>query len=79
MSDLKADFEYFVSNQKELVQKYNGKYIVIKDRQVVGAFDSELDAYADASSKYTAGTFLIQPCRPGEESYTQTFYSRVTL
>lgn len=79
MSSLDQEFNYYLKHQKELVKQYNGKYLVIKDQEVVGAFDSELEAYKDASDKFKAGTFLIQPCLPGEESYTQTFYSRVAL
>lgn len=76
---LKQEFEYYLRNQKALVKKYEGKYLVIKDCKVTGAYDSELEAYRDAHSKFEAGTFLIQPCTPGEESYTQTFYSRVSV
>ncbi|HYH74888.1 MAG TPA: hypothetical protein VD735_02910 [Candidatus Saccharimonadales bacterium] len=79
MSNLEQEFDYYVKNQSELVKKYQNKYLVIKDKSVAGAFDSELEAYADASAKYEAGTFLIQPCLPGEDSYTQTFYSRVSM
>jgi hypothetical protein len=76
MSNLEQEFEYYLENQKELVEKYSGKYLLIKDKQVVGAYESEMEAYQDAISKYEAGSFLIQPCLPGEESYTQTFHSR---
>lgn len=79
MSSLQAEFEYYLKNQKELVKKYKGKYLVIKDREVKGDFESELDAYGFASKSFEPGTFLIQPCLPGEESYTQTFYSRVRI
>jgi hypothetical protein len=79
MSDLKKEFEYYVKNQKDLVKKYKGKYLVIIGQEVVGVFDNELAAYADSSKKYKAGTFLIQPCLPGEESISQTFYSRVRV
>lgn len=79
MMALEQEFDYYLKNQQSLVKKYEGKYLVIKGEQVVGAFDSELDAYSEAQSKYEAGTFLIQPCTPGEESYTQTFYSRVNI
>lgn len=79
MSNLKKEFDYYLKNQKQLVKKYEGKYLVIKDQTVVGDFDSELDAYAFATERYEPGSFLIQPCLPGEDSYTQTFYSRVSL
>jgi len=79
MNKLQKEFDYYVNNQKELVKKYNGKYIVIKDEEVVDSFDSELEAYKFGVSKFKPGTFLIQPCLPGSENYTQTFYSRMVV
>ena len=79
MADLKANFQYYLDNQKELVKKYNGRYIVIKDESVVGDFGTEADAYFDSVNKYGLGNFLIQLCTKGEEAYTQTFSSRVSF
>lgn len=76
---LKKEFEYYLANQSELVKTYNGKYLVIKDQKVVGAFDDQEEAYSSASKDYEVGTFLIQLCTPGEEAYTQTFHSRVAF
>ena len=74
---LEQDFEYYLLNQKEFVKKYPGKYLLIHEEKLVNVFDNELDAYRDAQEQFEPGTFLIQPCLPGEESHTQTFYSRV--
>jgi hypothetical protein len=76
---LENEFKYYLANQDELVKKYNGKFIVIVGSQVVGAYDSNVQAYTASSSKYQAGTFLIQKCTPGIQDYTQTFYSRVSF
>ncbi|MDO9334589.1 MAG: hypothetical protein Q7T57_08735 [Dehalococcoidales bacterium] len=79
LDELKKEFQYYIEHQKELVQKYNGKCIVIKDHQVIGVFDSELEAVKKTSEKYELGTFLVQKCEPGKESYTQTYHSRVIV
>jgi hypothetical protein len=76
-ASLQKEFEYFKANQDALVAKYEGKFLVIKDQEVIDAYDSELEAYTDAKAKFELGTFLIQRCAPGTESYTQTFHSRV--
>lgn len=76
---LKQEFEYFLEHQKELAEKHNGKYVVIKNRQVIGVFDSELDAVEETSKKEKMGTFLVQKCEPGDASFTQTFHSRVSF
>ena len=75
---LKQEFEYFLKHQKEFAEKYNGKYIVIKNKQVIGVFDSELEAVEETSKNEKMGTFLVQKCEPGDASYTQTFHSRVS-
>ena len=76
---LQKQLEYFKANQGELVKKYEGKFLVIKDQQIHGAYDTEIEAYTGAKNKFELGTFLIQQCLPGQESYTQTFHSRVAL
>jgi hypothetical protein len=76
---LEKEFKYYLANQDELVKQYNGKFIVIVDEQVTGAYDSNVQAYTEASKKYPAGSFLIQKCSPGIQDYTQTFYSRVSF
>jgi hypothetical protein len=76
---LDKEFTYYKNHQDELVSKYKGKFILIKDEVVFGPFDTELHAYSNAIKelKFDKGSFLIQQCLPGEASYTQTFHSRV--
>ncbi len=76
---LENEFEYYLKNQKELVKKYNGMFLIIKDCEIAGAYKTKQEAYDTATSKYQLGTFLIQHCLPGAESHTQTFHSRVIL
>ena len=79
MEKLEREFKYYVEHQDELVEKYNGKFIVIKDCNVIAAFDSELEAIEKTAEQYELGTFLVQKCEPGSGSYTQTYHSRVAL
>lgn len=74
---LEKEFKYFKDHQDELVKKHEGKYLVIVGKEVVGAYDSEIDAYTETKKRHKPGTFLIQHWLPGEGAYTQTFYSRV--
>jgi hypothetical protein len=76
---LKDQFNWYLENQHDLVNKYNGKFLVIKDKSVVGVFEQEDIALIDAEKKYGLGNFIIQKCTPGEDSYTQTFHSRVVF
>lgn len=76
---LEKEFKYYIENQNELVKKFLGKFIVIKDNQVIGDYDSQSEAYSETIKTHSIGTFLIQHCMPGTENYTQTFHSRVVF
>ncbi len=76
---LEKEFNYYLDNQSELVEKYNGKFLVIKEDQVIGTYDSESVALFETEKAHEKGTFLIQFCESGDESYTQSFHSRVVF
>jgi len=76
---LEKEFSFYVQNQDALVKQYDGKFIVIKDCKVIGAYDNEMQAVTETNKIHDAGTFLVQKCEPGSESYTQTFHSRVAF
>ena len=74
---LEQEFKYYLANQKQLVEKYDGRFIVIKDNRVLGAHDTEMDAIRATVCEHELGTFLVQKCELGDRSYIQTFHSRV--
>ena len=76
---LEREFNYYLQHQDELVSKYKGKFVVIKGDEVLGAYNIELEAIEKTSKDHKLGTFLVQKCEPGTESYTQTFHSRVAF
>lgn len=76
---LEKEFQFYLNNQDRLVKEYNGKYIVVKGEEVLGAYNSEAEAFFETSKQHEAGTFLIQLCQPGDEAYTQTYHSRVAF
>ncbi|MHB1005772.1 MAG: hypothetical protein ACYC3S_09040 [Chloroflexota bacterium] len=78
-TNLKQEFQYYLEHQDELVARYNSKFIVIKDRRVIGAYDSQLEAIRKTQEQHELGTFLVQKCEPGKASYTQSYHSRVAL
>jgi hypothetical protein len=79
-SPLKKEFQFYLDHQKELIEKYNGKFIVIKDCEIVGAYDTQLTAISEAQKKaLKVGTFLVQLVSPGDTAYKQTFHSRAVF
>lgn len=78
-SPLKREFDYYIANQADLVKKYNGKVIVIKNREVIGVYENQSTAVSETARKHELGTFLVQKVEPGRGAYTQTFHSRVAF
>ena len=72
---LKKNLEWYVQHQSDLVAKYNGKILLIVDQKLIGAFDTMAAAYTEAVKTREPGTFTLQPCAPGEGSYTLTLYN----
>lgn len=76
---LKQEFDYYRAHQSELLNLYNGKYVVIKGETVLGAYDDAVKAVKETSKNHPKGTFLVQKCSPGDRDYTATFHSRVSF
>ncbi|GAB6393870.1 MAG: hypothetical protein MdMp024_0182 [Bacteroidales bacterium] len=76
---LDKEFQYYLTNQSDLVKKYEGRFVVIIGEEVVGNYESYEQALFESQKKHELGTFLIQECTAGEDAYTQTFHSRVTF
>ena len=76
---LEKEFQYYLDHQDELVVQYEGKVVVIKGEEVIGIFDDEVKAVLETSKTHPRGSFLVQRCTPGTESYTATYHSRVVL
>ena len=79
MIKLEKEFRYYLDNQDKLVNKYNGRYLVIVDEKVVGDYGSHVEAVFEAKKKYEVGTFLIQECTEGDEAYTVRYYSQIAF
>ena len=78
-NQLEKEFAYYLDHQDEMVKKYDGKYIVIKDSKVLGDYDDELIAITETQKSHELGTFLVQLVSKGTSAYTQTFHSRVVF
>lgn len=68
----KDELEFFITNQNELVKQYVGKVLVIKGQEILGVYDTTLQAYLETQKQHTLGTFMIQPCEPGPDAYSVT-------
>lgn len=78
-AQLQKEFQYYLDHQDEMVKKYDGKCVVIKNRQVVGAYDDAITAVAETQKSHKLGTFLVQRVSRGPSAYAQTFHSRAVF
>lgn len=79
MNILDKEYNFFLKNRDHLVKQYKNKFIVIKNEEVVGTYDTEAEAYVKSIEKYNLGEFLIQKCLPEKEIPPQVFHSRVAF
>ena len=76
---LEKEFDFYLAHQDEFVKKYGNKHIVIIDEQVLGAYDLEIQAIEETVKTHDLGTFLVQFCTPGKDTYSANLHSRVVF
>ena len=76
---MSLDFRWYIEHQDEMVERYNGRVIAIKDRVVLGSYSDYGEAIAATKKEHEPGTFILQLVSPGEKAYTVTIYSPVAL
>ena len=57
---LRRELEAYEKMRKELLERYRGKVVAIKDGKVVGVYDSEEEAFKDVVEKYGLVPVLIK-------------------
>lgn len=67
----KGDFDYFMGNYKELYERYGHKFLAIREKKILGAFDSVQDAISSVK-EYEVGEYIIQECTGDETAYRTT-------
>lgn len=63
----RSDFNWFLNNYDKIYEQYGHKYIVIKNKTVLGAYDSVREALDN--TKEELGTFIIQECNGDSSAY----------
>ena len=73
---LATALDFFRERQDELAQSNHGQFVVIHEKEIMGIFQSEIEAYEAATAEYQPGTFLLRPCLRRDEEEGVTFHSR---
>lgn len=72
----KNDYQFFIDSRDKLCKQYPDKFLVIKNKKILGNYNDKVTAYLETSKEHEAGTFIIQECNPDSEIPVQTFHSR---
>ena len=75
MSQLTQEFKYFLDHKDEIVREHEGRYVVIKNKRIIGTYDDELEAINETRKTHELGTFLVHLA--ASEERTPIFHSRV--
>lgn len=74
---LKEEFEHYLANTDDFFEKYQGRFIVLKNKQVIGVYDNRRTAIEETAKSHPLGTFLVQEVS-GASQHAR-FHSRVSL
>jgi hypothetical protein len=47
MAGLEEEFKFYMENKADFHKKHSGKYLVIKEKKIIGIFDSAVDAVTE--------------------------------
>ena len=63
-------FDWFLDHHDELVARYNGKVVAIKEGCVLGAYNQQVEAIVETLKTEPIETFIVQKVSPGTDGYT---------
>lgn len=64
------DFAWFVENLSKLYEMYGSAYLAIKEKQVIGVYNSFAEGVKKTLLNEKPGTFIVQQCGKDESCYT---------
>ena len=65
------DFEWFVENYKQLFEEFGAGFLVIKNKEVIGRYDSFGEAVNKTKEKEKDGTFIVQENNGTEDAFNE--------
>lgn len=65
---LDKEREYYAARVAEWERSHPGKFVVVKDEEVLGFFDSQDEALSAGGARYGPSSFLVR--RVGEQQQT---------
>ncbi len=60
MADIEVEIAAYERMQSDLEQEHMGKWVVVHDEQLIGAYEGYWDAYAVAARRFGRGPYLLR-------------------
>ena len=57
---LETEIQFFETNQRDLLARFPGKFIVVKEQRLLGPYDSIQDALGAGAKEFGATSFLVR-------------------
>jgi hypothetical protein len=77
--DAKARLCFFWKNMENFYREYGHKYLAIKNRKILGNYDSFDKALNETLKTELLGTFLIQECFEKKEQSINYFHGNIRV
>lgn len=66
---MSEDFLWFKENYDRLSEKYGHSFVAIKNKRVLGVYNTYGDGVRETAKNETLGTFIVQECSPDHVAY----------
>jgi len=72
---IRENYKYFKEHFDEIYEKYPEKHVIVSHNQILGGYDSFIEAYDKALETETPGEFNVQLCSKDETKMVNHYYS----
>ena len=69
-----CDFQWFIDNYMSIYERYGECYVAIRNKKIIGIFDSFGDACCEMDKTSRPTDQIIQYCNGDQSGYTAYFY-----
>lgn len=66
---MSEDFSWFKEHYADFQKKYGESFIAIKDKKILGVYDSYGNGVRETTKTEEFGTFIVQECSPDYNVY----------
>lgn len=66
---MEEDFIWFKEHYPEFQKEYGEAFVVIKNKKVLGVYESYAKGLKETAKTEELGTFIVQECHPYHKAY----------